>query len=160
MTKILVSIDYGDDNPKDWRIMEVCLPAELQEVYNYAINHEYSPKASKKLQDYLPVVRKEIEEQLIETLFKENDNYVIDLCGGRLATPEEILSAVADRDYFALDYYGLENATDEEIENWNSYSAFPTPQLRDIYESYSDKSPFNEGWELYVEYYDPAIEEH
>ena len=160
MTKILGSVDYNDGNSKGWRIMTVRLPDELQEIYNYGVNHEYSPKTSKKLQDYLPVVRKEIEEQLIDEMIKGKDRYVIDLCGGRLATPEEIIDAVTDRDICALSYYGLENATDEEIENWNNYPAFPTPQLRDIYESYGDKSPFNDGWELYVEYYDPAVEEH
>ena len=82
------------------------------------------------------------------------------LCGGRTATTEEIIDAVANRDYFALVYYGLENATNEEIESWDGASQPSFPRLRDIYESYSDKSPFNEGWKLTVKYYDPAVEEH
>lgn len=160
MTRILVSIDYGDDNPMEWRVMEISLPSELEEVYNYAVKYKYAPSSSQALKDYLPILRCKIEEKLIEEMINEGDNYVINLCGGRIATTEEILNAVADRDYFALGYYGLENATDEEIESWDEASQSPFPRLRDIYESYSDKSPFNNGWELTVKYYDPAVEEH
>ena len=160
MTRILVSIDYGDDNPKEWRVMETSLPPKLEEVYNYAVKHKYAPSSSEALKDYLPTLRCKIEEKLIEEMINEGDTYVIDLCGGRIATTEEILNAVADRDYFALSYYGLENATDEEIENWDGATQPPFPRLRDIYESYSDKSPFKDEWKLTVKYYDPAVEEH
>ncbi|MBQ3524430.1 MAG: hypothetical protein IJA43_08275 [Clostridia bacterium] len=160
MTKVLVSVDYDDDSPVDWKVMETSLPSELEEIYNYAVKHKYAPSSSKALKDYLPTLRCKIEEKLIEEMINEGDSYVIDLCGGRTATTEEIIDAVANRDYFALVYYGLENATNEEIESWDGASQPSFPRLRDIYESYSDKSPFNEGWKLTVKYYDPAVEEH
>ena len=157
--ELLISIDYGDGTPKEWKTISTTLPKNLQVIYDTAISRKLALNSIPALRDYLIHNQALIEDDIIEYYIRNGDEYVIDLCGGRTATINEINEAIESRDEAALYYFGLDNATEDEIEKFDASSLQSLPPLRYISEYYASKNPFDEGWEYTAEFYDPNAEE-
>jgi hypothetical protein len=68
---------------------------------------------------------------------------------------DELNDLVKSRDEHALKFFGLENASDEEIDKWDAEDLNERPYLCDFDEDFESSSPFDSGWDLCVEFVDP-----
>jgi len=157
--KLLISIDYGDGTPKEWKTISTTLPKELQLIHDTAISRKLALNSIPALRDYLIHNQVLIEDDIIKDYIRNGNEYVIDLCGGRTATIDEVNDAIESRDEAALYYFGLDKATEDEIEKFDVSTLQSMPPLRYISEYYASKNPFDEGWEYTAEFYDPNAEQ-
>jgi hypothetical protein len=83
------------------------------------------------------------------------DEYVME-CQGLAPMDEiELNELVAARDPHTLAFFGLENASDEELEAWDAYDLEAVPAIADFQENFEPCSPYDTGWTLHVEFVDP-----
>ena len=69
--------------------------------------------------------------------------------------PYEINDLIADRDPHALAFFGLEDADDDELDEWDANDLDELPLIKDFNEGFEPYSPFDEGWCLNIEFVDP-----
>ena len=55
---------------------------------------------------------------------------------------------VKNRDPYALEFFGLLDADDEELEDWDADFLDEIPTIADFIEDFEPYSPFDEGWSL------------
>ena len=83
------------------------------------------------------------------------DEYVLECQGEAEMDLEELNDLVASRDPHALEFFGLTDADDEEIEEWDAYDLDEVPLIKDFIEGFEPRSQYDEGWSLYVEFVEP-----
>ena len=72
--------------------------------------------------------------------------------------PDEVNDMVADRDPHALEFFGLSDMSDEELDEWDAHNV-DMPTLSEFDPDFEPYSPFDEGWSLNVEYINPNEDE-
>lgn len=86
----------------------------------------------------------------MQILIECGDEYAIE-CTGRVAMdPDELNDLVADRDPHALEFFGLTDADEDELEEWDANDLDELPLRCDFEEGFEPYSPFDEGWTLNV----------
>lgn len=148
-------VSFGDGDSSDYIEWEVSLTDKEEEIYNNAIANGISLNDIPELQDALQLAYEEIEEQEIEMGIEREDEYVMQCQGLAEVDPEEINDLIAERDPHALAFFGLEDAEDDEIEEWNAYDQDELPLIKDFVEGFEPYSPFDEGWSLVVQFVEP-----
>jgi hypothetical protein len=83
------------------------------------------------------------------------DEYTIECQGMAEVDTDEINDLIADRDPHALAFFGLEDADDEELDEWDANDLDELPLIKDFVEDFEQYSPYDEGWTLNVEFVDP-----
>ena len=68
---------------------------------------------------------------------------------------DELNDLVAARDPHALAFFGLTEATDEELEEWDAYDLDEVPTIAEFQVDFEPYSPYDAGWTLHVEFVDP-----
>ena len=71
-----------------------------------------------------------------------------------LVDPAEINKLVTECDKDTLKFFGLENATESELSTWDATKLETLPLVRDFYNGFGTHSPFDDKWELTVEFAD------
>jgi hypothetical protein len=69
--------------------------------------------------------------------------------------PDELNDLVAARDPHALEFFGLTDADEEDLEEWDANDLDELPLIKDFVEGFEPYSPYDEGWILHVEFVDP-----
>lgn len=88
------------------------------------------------------------------------DEYAMECTGQMEMDPDELNGLVADRDPHALEFFGLTEADEEELEEWDAHDLDKLPLRCDFEEGFEPYSPFDEGWILNVQFPIPrALEE-
>lgn len=154
---MLISIDYGDDTPAEWKLVNIMLPHSLQSIHDYAISHEISLNTIAELTNHLSDLRPIIENNLIEDMFPD-EKYVHGLCGGKTATIKKINEAVDNYNEATVCFFQLDDATNAKAKNHNVSTLPYLTRVRNIDESYTSKNPFNDGWKFTIQFYDPNAE--
>ena len=83
------------------------------------------------------------------------DEYTMECQGEAEVDPNEINDLIADRDPHALAFFGLEDADDDELDEWDANDLDDRPLIKDFVEGFEPYSPYDEGWTLNVEFVDP-----
>ena len=83
------------------------------------------------------------------------DKYTMECQGIAEVDPEKINDLIADRDPHALAFFGLEDADEDELDEWDANDLFELLLIKDFVEGGEPYSPFDEGWILKVEFVDP-----
>ena len=73
--------------------------------------------------------------------------------------PDEINDLVANRDPYTLEFFGLTDATDDELDEWDANDLDELPLIKEFEENFEPSSPFDCGWSLHVEFVDPNEDE-
>ena len=149
-------ITFGKGDSSDWIDYEIALTDDEAAAYEQAIAEERCLDDVPELQDALQRAYEEIEEIEIDNGIAMEEEYVME-CQGLIPMDEDDLNElVADRDPHALDFFGLTEATDEELDEWDAYDLDEVPLIRDFQEDFEPSSPFDAGWTLNVEFVDPS----
>ena len=135
----------------DW---ELALTDEEAEIYNNAVKNKISLESIPELNEALQRAYEEIEENEIELAIENEDEYVLDCQGARTVDPDELNELIAERDPHALAFFGLEDADEKTLDNWDANELEKLPLVRDFDEDFEPYSPFDEGWDLRVYFVD------
>ena len=110
------------------------------------------PNDCPELQGILADAYEEIKEQETQAMIDCGDEYAMECTGQVEMDPDELNDLVADRDPHTLEFFGLTEADEDELEEWDAHDLDEFP-LRCVFEeSFEPYSPFDEGWELVVQF--------
>ena len=146
---------FGKGDSSDWMEWEVGLTEEEAKIYDEAIANGEPLDEVEGLQDALQRAYEEIEEEEIQMGIENEYEYVLECQGLAEVDPYEINDLIADRDPHALAFFGLEDADDDELDEWDANDLDELPLIKDFNEGFEPYSPFDEGWSLNIEFVDP-----
>ena len=153
--EIRYGVVFGKGDGSDWFDWEVELTPEEEIAYKNAIKNEIPLEDVEELQDVLSRAYDEIEETEIENFIDMEDEYVMQ-CQGELEMDcDELNELITNRDPHAIKFFGLEEATEDELDEWDAYDLDELPLIKDFVEDFNPHSPFSEGWSLLVEFAEP-----
>lgn len=148
-------VTFGKCDSSDWIDWEIDLTDEEATAYNKAVENELPLNDVPELKDALHRAYEEIEDEEISKGIEYEDDYVMECQGLAEVDPDEINDLIADRDPHTLAFFGLEDADEDEIDEWDAYDLDELPLIKGFVEDFEPHSPFDEGWELVVEFVDP-----
>lgn len=111
-----------------------------------------------ELWDVLESARGDIAAEELANAVDMDDDFVMECLGRRPVDEEEINALVKARDRHALEFFGLNDCSDEELEDWDAWLE-DMPDACDFYEHFEETDPFEEGWELIIEFAETPEEE-
>lgn len=153
--EVRYGVTFGKCDSSDWIDYEVELTDEEAAAYDEAIESETPLADVPALKDALNRAYEEIEEMEIQNGIDIEDEYVLECQGLAQMDEDELNELVAAHDPHALSFFGLTEATDEELEEWDAYDLDEVPTIADFKENFEPYSPYDEGWILHVEFVDP-----
>ncbi len=152
--KYAVSFSSGDGT--EWFEEKVELTEEEAKIYDHAMKFAIPFDEVSGLDDALDRARKEIEAQEIENALDMEYEYAIECTGRAPMDTDELNNLVHARVPHALAFFGLTDLSDDEIAVWDADDLDDIPNICDFEENFEVKNPFNEGWYLTIEFYDPT----
>ena len=152
---LYVAIDYNDGEPAECFNCKRVVSFEISKIYNNAVRNNIPLNTVEELSDTLTELREEIETKIIDNFITAWNEYVCKCEGVVPVDPAEINKLVTHRDKGALKFLGLENATEDELDNWNASTLEALPLVRDFYGGFGTHSPFDDKWTLTVEFFEP-----
>ena len=153
--EIRYGVTFGKCDSSDWIDYEVELTDEEEVAYENAIENEIPLSDVPELEAALAHAYEDIEEMEIQNGIDLEDEYVMECQGLAPMDEDELYELVAARDPHALSFFGLTEATDEELEEWDAYDLDEVPTIADFKEDFEPYSPYDAGWTLNVEFVDP-----
>ena len=155
IVEVRYGVTFGKLDSSDWIYTEVELTDEEAAIYDHAISKQIPLEDVAELQEALDRAYAEIEDIEIQNGIDMEDEYVME-CQGLAPMDEiELNELVAARDPHTLAFFGLENASDEELEEWDACDLEAVPAIADFQENFEPCSPYDAGWTLHVEFVDP-----
>ena len=148
--EIRYGVTFGKCDSSDWIDYEVELTDEEEFAYENAIENEIPLSDVPELEAALARAYEDIEEMEIQNGIDLEDEYVMECQGLAQMDEDELNELVAARDPHALSFFGLTEATDEELEEWDAYDLEEVPTIAEFQEDFEPYSPYDEGWSLNV----------
>lgn len=142
--------EFGKCDGSDQIDCEIDLNDEQEKAYMKAWMYRRSYDEFPELDDALYAARKEIEEMEIDNFLDMDDEYVQECLGKYPMDEDELISLIQDRDEHALEFFGLMDMSDEEIEEWLEDGIDDIPDVCDFDPDFEPESPFDGGWDLTV----------
>ena len=152
---IRYGVTFGKGDSSDWIDYEVELTDEEITAYCAALMKKIPLDSVVELEDALQRAYVEIEEMEIQNGIDMEDEYVLECQGLAPMDENELNELVADRDPHALAFFGLEDADDENLDEWDAYDLEEVPTIAEFQEDFEPYSPYDAGWTLHVEFVDP-----
>lgn len=155
IVEVRYGVTFGKGDSSDWIDYNLSLTDEEAQIYDEAVANKVPLSTVAGLQDALQRAYEEIEDEEIENGIDMEDEYVQECLGEAEMDPDELNDLVADRDPHALAFFGLEDADDDELDEWDANDLDELPLIKDFVEDFEPYSPYDEGWILTVEFVDP-----
>ena len=143
---------FGKGDGSDWFPWEITLTGAEEAAYLRAKKLWLDPNDCPELQGILADAYEEIKEQETQAMIDCGDEYAMECTGQMEMDPDELNDLVADRDPHALEFFGLTEADEEELEEWDAHDLDELPLRCDFEEGFEPYSPFDEGWQLVVQF--------
>ena len=143
---------FGKCDASDWFPWEITLSGAEEAAYLRAKKLWLDPNECEKLQGVLADAYEEIKEQETQNLIDCGDEYAMECTGQVEMDTDELNDLVADRDPHALEFFGLTEADEDELEEWDAHDLDELPLRCDFEEDFEPYSPFDEGWQLVVQF--------
>ena len=143
---------FGKGDGSDWFPWEITLTGAEEAAYLRAKKLWLDPNDCPELQGVLADAYEEIKEQETQAMIDCGDEYAMECTGQMEMDPDELNDLVADRDPHALEFFGLTEADEDELEEWDAHDLDELPLRCDFEEGFEPYSPFDEGWDLIVQF--------
>lgn len=153
--EVRYGVTFGKGDSSDWIDGEVDLTDEEAAIYDAAIASETPLEDVKELKDALQRAYDDIEEMEIQNGIDMEDEYVMECQGLAQMDPDELNELIASRDPHALQFFGLEDADEDELYEWDANDLDELPTIQEFNPDFEPYSPYDEGWILHVEFVDP-----
>lgn len=153
--EIRYGVTFGKGDSSDWLESEVDLTDEEERIYDDAVENGILLEEVPELRAALQRAYDEIEYMEIEAAIDAEDEYTLECQGLAPMDADELNDLIADRDPHALAFFELENASEDELDEWDAYDLDEIPTIAEFQEDFEPSSPFDGGWRLSVEFVDP-----
>ena len=127
--EIRYGVTFGKCDSSDWIDWEIDLTDEEVAAFKKAARMGEDPNTVPELQDALQRAYDDIECEEISMGIDNEDEYVLECQGLIEMDPDELNDLVADRDPKALAFFGLTDADDEELEEWDANDLDELPRV-------------------------------
>lgn len=141
---------FGKGDYSDTMEWEVELTEEQQVAFKKAVMTQTELDDVEELSKICDAVYPEIEQIEIENCLELDDEFAKECLGEAEVDPEEINDLVHSGDKYTIEYFGLGNMSEEELEDWDANDLEELPLIRDFKEDFEPGSPFDYGWSLNV----------
>lgn len=145
-------VSFGKGDSSDYIDWEIELTEEEEIAYKKAFRDEIPFDEVPELQEVLARAYAEIEEMEISNGIDMGEEYVLECQGEAEMDPDELNDLVAERDSHALAFFGLTDADEDELDEWDANDLDDLPLIKDFVEGFEPYSPYDEGWTLVVEF--------
>lgn len=153
--ELLYYASFGSGDSSDYMDWEIELTDEEEALYNKAVSKGIPFDEIPELAAVLDRAYEEILSEEIAEYIEMEDEYVMETLGLCCVDADELNELVHKRDSHALQFFGLENATDEELSAWDANALEKLPMVKDFVEDFEPGDPFEEGYSLTVEFVEP-----
>lgn len=150
--ELLYGVIFGKGDGSDWFPWEITLTGAEEAAYLRAKKLWLDPNDCPELEGVLAEAYEEIKEQETQAMIDCGDEYAMECTGRVEMDPDELNDLVADRDPHALEFFGLTEADEDELEEWDAHDLDELPLRCDFEEDFEPYSPFDEGWQLVVQF--------
>ena len=157
--KLHYSVTFGTGDGSDCFEWEEALEDDEEAAYLDAIRNKLELNSIEALQPAVDRAYADIEAQEIDNFLDCDDPYVMECQGIYEVDPDTINELVAEKDPHAIEYFELQNLSDEELAKWDARNLDELPQVRDFDQDFEPYSPFDQGWTLNVEIDEPDYED-
>lgn len=148
-------VSFGKGDASDYIDYEIELTDEEEAIYDNAVKNGIPLEEVTELQDALDRAYREIEEMEIENSIDLGDEFVLECQGELEMDADELNDLVASRDPHTLEFFGLEDLDDDELDEWDANYLDELPLIKDFKEDFEPESPYDVGWTLVVEFVEP-----
>ena len=143
-------VTFGKGDGSDVFEWEVDLDEEQEAAYRRALMTGASFEDFPELQALCDEAYPEIEEQELDSFINTDDEYTLECLGEAPVDPDEINDLVHSRDPHAIAFFGLDDLSEEELDEWDANELDELPLIKDFVEDFVPESPFDNGWTLNV----------
>jgi len=150
---------YGKCDSSDWFDIDIELDDEAEKAYNKAKEEHIPFECFKELNAALDAAYGKVEKEEIENSICFEDEFVMECQGEHPVDPDEINDLVAARDPHAMEFFDLQDLTEDELEEWDANDLDELPLVRDFDKDFVPCSPFDNGWILRVEFVEDPTDE-
>ena len=148
-------VTFGKCDSSDWIDWEIDLTEEEEKIYNRAVRLRIPLEDVSELKDVLSRAYDDIEAEEIENSLACDDEYTQECTGRYPVDADDINDLVRSGDQHAIEFFGLQELSKEELEEWDANDLDELPDVCDFEEGFEASSPYDCGWTLYVEFVDP-----
>jgi hypothetical protein len=148
------AVIFGKGDASDWISWDVELTAEEESAFKNALENDFPLDEVEELRDVIQRAYDDIELEEIDLGLEQEDEYVMECQGVLEMDADELNDLVANRDVHALEFFGLTDADDDELEEWDAYELDKLPLIEEFVEDFTPSSPFDTAWTLKVEFLD------
>lgn len=148
------SVTYGRGDGSEAMEYGIELTDEEESIYCKAVMDGENLNYVSELHPALNRAREEIAEMETENAADLGDPYAMECIGLAEADPDEINMLVEERDPYTMEFFGLNDLDAEELAGWDAYDE-DLPRIKDFEKNFEPSSPFDDGWELSVDFDDP-----
>ena len=159
--KLQYGISFGKLDSSDWVDYWINLAGDAEKDYLAAMEIADPEKrnfsGSAALVQALENAADDIKDEALDNLRDAGDEYALSFHKGYdKVDTDELDELVHNRDPHALEFFGLTDADDEELEDWyaDELDWDDLPEYEVFYQGYEAGNPFNEGYILSVHYAD------
>lgn len=154
--ELLYGAWFGGCDGSDEFEYEFTIDGETEKAYDLALETGTPLDSVPELEWVLEAAYKEIEEQEIESFCCSGDEYALECQGQVPVDVDRVNELVHQGDPLALEFFDLQDATTEELEEWDAeFDMIDEPMLCEVDSSFKPISPFDAGWSLFVKFADP-----
>lgn len=146
---------FGKGDASDWIEWDVYASDDEVAIHDRDVLLRKNPNDDDRLKNCLSRAYEEIEDEEIENGISNDDEYTMECTGRMPVDPDEINDLVADRDEYTLEFFGLQDCSEEELDDWDANDLDELPDICDFDSDFVSNSPFDMGWSLNVEFYNP-----
>ena len=145
------AISYGNHDYADWLPHEITLTPDENSLFEGSVRLFRDLNDVSGLQDVPARAYQEIKENILDFGIMSDSEYVMKCDGSATVDPDEINDCVAGRDPHTLEFFGLEDLSEEELDAWDAHSV-DLPTVAEFDEDFEPIDPFDDEWLLEVRF--------
>ena len=143
-------VTFGKGDSSDVMEWDVELEEKEEKLYTRARMTGKDFEDIPELKAVLDEVYDDVAAEELDSLRWMDDEFTKECLGEVEMDPDQLNELVHAADPYALSFFGLEEATEEELAEWDAYDLDDIPYICVFQDDFEPKSPFDNGWELNV----------
>lgn len=145
---------FQNGNYSEWIYFDFEISESEKVIYQHTIERGGSLNMVPGLKDALQRAREVIEPEEIMCGITNEDEHVLQCLGLVEVDPAYLNELIAERNQETLEFFGLEDASEEELNAWNANDLTELPLVCELGVDFREENPFS-GWWLQIEFVEP-----
>jgi len=144
------NVEFGRGDGSDSMDWDVCLTPEESADYKRAVMTGTPLEKFSSLRELEDRESEEISNAETDIFIDEEDEYAMECMGENEVDADYINSLIEDGDEYTINFFGLQDLSEEELAAWDAYDLEELPLVKDFEENFEPSTPFDQGYSLNV----------